>query len=100
MEILIFAAIAFIYFLPTIVGLGKHNFNAIFALNFFLGWTFIGWVVAFIWAVSEDEHIVKVETNSHDKEDCKKCPDCAETVKSDAKVCKHCSFRFDSQLIK
>jgi predicted RNA-binding Zn-ribbon protein involved in translation (DUF1610 family) len=24
----------------------------------------------------------------------KKCPDCAETILADAKVCKHCGFRF------
>lgn len=42
----------FAYFFPTIVGLGRrhHNVLAIFALNFFLGWTLIGWVVALVWA--------------------------------------------------
>lgn len=25
----------------------------------------------------------------------KRCPDCAETVQYEAKVCKHCGFRFD-----
>lgn len=28
----------------------------------------------------------------------KKCPDCAETVQADARVCKHCGFRFDEGL--
>lgn len=28
------------------------------------------------------------------QEQTKKCPDCAETVLSDAKVCKHCNYRF------
>lgn len=27
----------------------------------------------------------------------KKCPDCAEVVQPDARVCKHCGFRFDAQ---
>jgi hypothetical protein len=26
----------------------------------------------------------------------KKCPDCAETILADAKVCKHCGYRFPS----
>lgn len=26
----------------------------------------------------------------------KKCPDCAETILADAKVCKHCGYRFDT----
>jgi hypothetical protein len=39
-----------LYFLPTIVGYSKSNAGAIFLLNLFLGWTFIGWVVALVWA--------------------------------------------------
>jgi hypothetical protein len=39
-----------LYFLPTIVGYNKSNAGAIFLLNLFLGWTFIGWVVALVWA--------------------------------------------------
>jgi hypothetical protein len=43
------------YFLPTIIALAKHRRNtlAIFLLNFFLGWTFIGWVVALVWSVKK-----------------------------------------------
>lgn len=43
-----------IYMLPTIIAASKHkkNGSAILALNLFLGWTLIGWVVALIWAVS------------------------------------------------
>jgi hypothetical protein len=41
-----------IHFLPTIVaGVRRaNNFGWILAINFFLGWTFVGWVVALIWA--------------------------------------------------
>jgi len=40
------------YFLPAIVASHrKHkNATAIFLTNLFLGWTFIGWVVALVWA--------------------------------------------------
>ncbi len=44
----------FIYFLPSIVGRRKANATAIFMLNLFLGWTFLGWVVALIWACTQD----------------------------------------------
>lgn len=42
------------YFVPTIVALirGKSNAGAIFVLNLLLGWSLIGWVVALVWAVS------------------------------------------------
>lgn len=41
-------------FLPTIIGRNKKNGMAIFALNFFAGWTFVGWVVAMVWACTTD----------------------------------------------
>ncbi len=44
----------FLYFLPTIIGRHKTNAFAIFVLNLFLGWTFFGWVVALVWACTED----------------------------------------------
>jgi len=42
-----------LYFLPTILAVTRKHPNtlAIFLLNFFLGWSFIGWVVALIWSV-------------------------------------------------
>ncbi len=44
------------YFLPTWIALGKRKKNAlaIFALNFLAGWTFVGWLVAFIWSLTKD----------------------------------------------
>lgn len=33
----------------------KRNFNSIAVLNIFLGWTFIGWVAALVWALMKDE---------------------------------------------
>ncbi|MEP6668432.1 MAG: superinfection immunity protein [Chthoniobacter sp.] len=53
---LVIAAILgiFLYFLPSIIGRHKTNAFAIFVLNFFLGWTFLGWVVALVWACTED----------------------------------------------
>jgi hypothetical protein len=41
-----------IYFLPTAIAIinGSRNLAAIFFLNLLTGWTFIGWVAAFVWA--------------------------------------------------
>jgi hypothetical protein len=42
-----------IYFLPTIIAGRHHNSSAIFVLNLLLGWTFIGWVIALVWACTK-----------------------------------------------
>lgn len=47
-------AVPIAYFTPTIVGFGKRNARAIFWLNLLLGWTFVGWVVALVWAYTKD----------------------------------------------
>lgn len=46
--------IIFVYILPTLVALGVKNRNwpAIAVLNLALGWTYIGWIIALIWAVA------------------------------------------------
>jgi len=49
--VLLVLAVA-LYFLPTIIGRNKRNNRAIFALNLFLGWTLVGWVVALVWALT------------------------------------------------
>ncbi len=44
------------YFVPTTVAIikKKTDTTAIVMLNLFLGWTFIGWVVALVWATRQD----------------------------------------------
>jgi hypothetical protein len=53
--ILVFILLLALYFLPTIIAMvrGRRNTLAIFLLNFFLGWSFIAWVIALVWAVKE-----------------------------------------------
>jgi hypothetical protein len=48
------------YFLPSIIAIArsKRDITAIVLLNFFLGWTMIGWVVALVWAVKTDVPMV------------------------------------------
>jgi len=44
------------YFLPSILAFArnKRDTTGIVLLNFLLGWTMIGWVVALVWAVKTD----------------------------------------------
>jgi len=45
-----------IYFIPSIVAVSEHkrDMRAIFALNLFLGWSIIGWIIALVWALKKD----------------------------------------------
>jgi hypothetical protein len=53
------------YFLPSIVAFsrGKDNAVGVFLLNFFLGWTLIGWVLCLVWALSGNRTTVIVNNS-------------------------------------
>lgn len=42
------------YFIPSIIGFSRKHTNSvgIFIVNLFFGWSLIGWIVCFIWALS------------------------------------------------
>jgi len=48
--------VAAIYFLPSIIAAHKRkkNSTAIVVLNLMLGWTVLGWIIALVWAVTND----------------------------------------------
>jgi Superinfection immunity protein len=50
------ALITTLYFIPTVVAYKRMHRNraAIFALNIFGGWCVVGWVVAIVWASTND----------------------------------------------
>ena len=50
------ALLSLFYFLPFAIAFNRKRANtgAIFALNLFLGWSLIGWVVALVWALKEE----------------------------------------------
>ncbi|MGD0189537.1 MAG: superinfection immunity protein [Rhizomicrobium sp.] len=88
------------YFAPLIVALarGHQQTGAIFVINFFLGWTLIGWVVAMAMACSAKmvpatQTVVNVGGGSS-ADATKICPRCAETVKAAATVCRFCNYEF------
>jgi hypothetical protein len=87
--LLVLAAIA--YFLPTVIALlrWRPNLMAIFALNLFLGWSIIGWVIALVWSLSATASVVAVAAPV-DTRGMKKCPACAEMIRKEAKKCRYC----------
>lgn len=53
--LLVLVALA-IYFLPWLIAVNRDHGNrgSIGVLNLFLGWTFLGWVIALVWAFSSE----------------------------------------------
>jgi T4 superinfection immunity protein len=53
-HITVLACLVAIYCTPAIIASarGHRNSGAIWALNILLGWSFIGWVAAFVWALT------------------------------------------------
>jgi uncharacterized membrane protein YGL010W len=57
-NILVIYAVCFVlYFLPWVIASvrGHRNRTAIGLTNLLLGWTAIGWIVAFIWAFTNEK---------------------------------------------
>lgn len=56
MEIFVIILTLFAYFLPFIIASQRRHRNAgaILITNLLLGWTFIGWVIALIWAMTDN----------------------------------------------
>jgi hypothetical protein len=59
-QLIILIIIGVPYFVPSIVAFARHHHNAwaIFALNLITGWTAIGWVGAFVWALTNPSRTV------------------------------------------
>ncbi|MBB2894115.1 superinfection immunity protein [Flexivirga oryzae] len=61
----ILAVLSFLYLLPWAIAAtrNKSNQGAIFLLNFFLGWSFIGWIVSLVMACSAEPQTNVVVVN-------------------------------------
>ena len=52
--LLIIGSCLMLYFLPTIIGWRRRNAREIFWLNFVIGWTALGWIIALFHALPKD----------------------------------------------
>lgn len=90
-------ALIIAYFAPTLIAAqrGIPNAGSVAIVNLFLGWTCLGWIVAMAMAAAGNRPSAPVPlVPAWAEAATKKCPDCAKTVLSDARVCKHCGYRF------
>ena len=79
-----------IYLAPSIVAKTRKikNFAQVFIVNFFLGWTLIGWVVALVMAfkpIDPKDVVVRAVGGSVSS-----CPKCAFFSTPGANFCKEC----------
>lgn len=83
-----------VYFIPTGVAYSRdhRSFNAILIVNLLLGWSVIGWIWALVWSNTGNVEAPVPTTGTHVK-----CPDCAELIKKEARVCKHCGCKLIPQ---
>ena len=72
-----------LYFLPSILGRTKRNFTAIFILNLLLGWTFIGWIVALVWALTADAPVPLTQARPS-------CSVCRSPIRAGQSFCSGC----------
>lgn len=60
MSIILFLFV--LYWLPTLIAIVRQTPSAlgVAMLNFFLGWTVIGWIMALVWALAAPPRIIVV----------------------------------------
>jgi hypothetical protein len=88
-----------VYLVPTIIAAAfqKRAIGGIFLLNLLLGWTVIGWVWAFIWALAGERNAQPIYVASQatpiDTSFSVHCGDCGAMALArpgDSKVCAAC----------
>ncbi len=88
--ILILVAIA--YVLPPLIAAARrhHQLPLIAGVSLVLGWTFIGWIAALLWAFTPVDKAPIPQAF-------KTCPRCAEEVRAAAMICRFCDYSFEDE---
>ena len=81
-----------LYFIPLIIAIIRHakNVVGIVLLNIFGGWTFIGWIVALIWAIVDKVRVEELSINKIDSGKTNYCIECGNRIDSEMIYCSQC----------
>lgn len=80
--------VTFLYFVPAIIAHNKRDFTAIFIVDLLFGWTFIGWIIALIWACAAEPkpHVLVVAGPTPANYCCR----CGALTVTGGRFCGHC----------
>lgn len=92
MEIFVILVLGLLlYFLPAIIAWNKRSFGPVMAINVFLGWTLVGWVVALAWALKDDPKPARLIVQAPAPQPATLlCPNCGKFSTEDSKFCASC----------
>ena len=86
---------ALAYFLPSIIAHNKRNAGAIFVLNLLTGWTVVGWVIALVWALTDEPQFRPVYVAPYQAVGpARLCANCGKYSLRDARYCSTCGSSF------
>ena len=82
----------FLYFLPAFLARNKPNFTSILILNILAGWTFIGWIIALVWAISSDSQrtVGAAQSSQPPASPSFYCTSCGKPCPAGARFCSTC----------
>ena len=81
-----------VYFIPALIATKRDHpqKSAILIINILLGWTFLGWVIALVWAILKQEPNIEKLSN-------KICFRCGNISNSKAEFCIKCGNNLINQ---
>ena len=97
MSLFVVPVLALLYFLPTIIAAQREKSNTvgIFTMNLLWGWTFVGWVIALVWALSRQsvDKPAPEPVPAHASAP-RLCSHCGKYSQPDARLCASCGVAF------
>ena len=93
-ELLILIPMFLVYFIPVLIVVLRRAKNTlgIVLVNVLAGWTFVGWLIALIWAIISPREI-PVAVGNPSSYDERYCPRCGIKAPFSSNYCSNCGFK-------